>query len=258
MRRLVGRSRRRPAVWVTSSSWPSTSSTAISRQAARTSGEVPATSMVASLSARSETRVATLSPNSSPSPSPRLLAVPLRGDDVQGGQAAAGGRAVHDVVLDEREEVQQLQGRGHPHEVGVAVGATAGDRPAPVRQHRPEPLAVVAGPVGQLADEVDAQRTRVVAGQVTQRVGRGAVAGALGGLAQRVGQLDEGALEQGVGLAQRGVDRADTAPCVEVHGGHLGTHRLNRLVPRPVGCDQPDPWCGATSLDTSWPSLHEP
>ena len=70
MRKLVGRSRRRPAVWVTSSSWPSTSSTAISRHAARTDRGVLATSRPASLSARSDTRVATLSPKSASSPRP--------------------------------------------------------------------------------------------------------------------------------------------------------------------------------------------
>ena len=43
----------------------------------------------------------------------------------------------------------------------------------------------------------------------------------------------------GVDLAEGATDRAGAAAGVEVHGGHLGTHRPHRLVPRPSGLDPP-------------------
>ena len=163
--------------------------------------------------------------------------VPLGGDDVQGGPATAGGRPVHDVVLDEGEEVEQLEGRRDAHEVGVGAGRTAGDGPAPVGQHRPQPLAVVACPLGQLADEVDPQGT----GVRTSRVVGGVVGG---GGHQCVGELAERAVEHDVRLGERAAHRGREALGAEVERGHVGTHRLNRLIPLPVGLDSTRS-CGA-------------
>ena len=67
---------------------------------------------------------------------------------VHGRRAAAGVRAVHDVVVDQRAGLQQLQRGGGAHH-RVAVRA-AGAAPAPVAERRPQPLAAGQQGAGRL------------------------------------------------------------------------------------------------------------
>ncbi len=125
---------------------------------------------------------------------PRGPPVPLAGDDVERRPAPTRVRAVHDVVLDEGEEVQQLEGCGDAHQVRVRLALPTGESPAPVGQDRPQALAVVPGALGELANEVDAQRPGF---RVAAR--RGPLDG---GAKEGVRELDEGRLEQDVGLGE--------------------------------------------------------
>jgi hypothetical protein len=58
--------------------------------------------------------VATLSPNKVASPSPAYRRWQVGGDDVHGGSPTALVGAVHDAVLHQSEQVQQLHRRGQP------------------------------------------------------------------------------------------------------------------------------------------------
>lgn len=59
---------------------------------------------------------------------------------VQGRSASPKGRTVHDVVVDQGEEVEQLQRRGGSSE-GLRLALTAGRMPAQHTKLRPDPLA---------------------------------------------------------------------------------------------------------------------
>jgi hypothetical protein len=67
---------------------------------------------------------------------------------VHGGLAAPGVAAVHDVVVDQRGGLEELEGRRDGHDAGRVVTARAA--PAPVAEGRPQPLAAAQ----QVADGV--------------------------------------------------------------------------------------------------------
>ena len=97
------------AVPSTSRYWPTLSSTRSSFQMAATSSGAPATKWSAYTWARSPTRIATPSPNRRGSPRQRSIDVAVTEVEVHRARAAPGGRAVHDVVVHERERLQQLE-----------------------------------------------------------------------------------------------------------------------------------------------------
>ena len=75
----------------------------------------------------------------------RLVGVPVGEPDVRGGPAPSRVGAVHDVVVDERADVHELQCRDGLQHGGVVLGrlrgAGAGAAPAPVGEGRAQPLA---------------------------------------------------------------------------------------------------------------------
>ena len=66
--------------------------------------------------------------------------VPGRVLEMRGAHATTSRRAVHDVVVDQREGVQQLERRARICDYGI-VGIAAGTDETPVAERRPEALA---------------------------------------------------------------------------------------------------------------------
>ena len=85
-------------------------------------------------------RMATPSPNRRDSPRQRGVGVDGVELDVHGLLAPAGGGAVHHVVVDEGEGVEQLEGGTGVDDRGV-VGRAAGSDERPVAEGRSQPLA---------------------------------------------------------------------------------------------------------------------
>ena len=209
----------------------------MSRHAARTGAAVGATRSVASLRARSETRVATLSPKSSASPSPSATRCRSAVTTCRVGRPRR--EADRSMTSSWMRAKRWSSSRAAATRTRSAwrPGRAAGDGPAPVGQHRPQPLAVVACPLGQLADEVDPQGAGVGASRVVGRV-------VGGGGHQRVGRARGRCGRARRPPRQRAADRGREALGAEVERGHVGTHRLNRPIPSPVGLDSTRS-CGA-------------
>ena len=138
--RAVTRLRSPRAVPRMSRYWPTLSSMRSSVQISQAWSGAPWSSWSAYTKARSPTRMATPSPKRRASPVQASCSVPVGEAQVGGAGAAPGGRAVHDVVVEQRERVQQLEGRA-----GVDGSVSSGSPPAPdeapVAEGRPQPLS---------------------------------------------------------------------------------------------------------------------
>ncbi len=99
---------------------------------------------------RSPSRIAAPTPNALGRAEPLVAAVQRREAPVRRGHAATRVAAVHDVVVDERAGLQQLERGRRGHRL-LAVGA-AGAAPAPVGERRAQALAA-AQEVGERLGE---------------------------------------------------------------------------------------------------------
>ena len=136
------------------------------------------------------------------------------------GQPAAGLGAVHDVVLDQGEEVKQLEGGGDPREVGVGSVGRAGEDPAPVGQPRASRLPWLASRSPSSPTRSTSSGPGTASREVPASVKRGA-------------EPVEGDVEQGVHGREGALDRRVETALVETAGARLGTHRSNS-VRRPL------------------------
>jgi hypothetical protein len=121
---------------------------------------------------------------------PAALLVPVGEDQVGGPLAPPGGRAVHDVVVEEGERLEQLERRAGV-DGPLVLRRAAGPHEAPEAERRPEPL-----PAGQQ------QR-----GERVERVGE-AVVERGPALPFRVHEVDEAALHPFGDGRERGGDGA--------------------------------------------------
>ena len=86
--------------------------------------------------------MATPSPKRRSSPRQPAAVVAVAVDEVRGRRSPAHRRAVHHVVVDEGEGLQQLEGGAGVDDAGV-VGVAARADEAPVAERRAQPLAAV-------------------------------------------------------------------------------------------------------------------
>ena len=188
--------------------------------------------------------------------------MPLGGAHVQGRAPAPGVGAVHDVVLDEGEQVEQLERGGHPRDVLLGVRrppATTQPQCASTGRRR---LPWCRERAARLADEVDREGSAGDGADGIRPLRRPAGGPLRRGVHEGLAELDEGRLEQesaaasisSTDLARRRASGVLVVTSALIDPTASSVRSWVSIEPDPFLWQQPrQPWAGRASLDSRRP-----